>query len=54
MSPFRPTLKRQGNTPVTEPVDDAALHGRYQVEQAKACLASLSPERRAELEREWL
>jgi hypothetical protein len=39
--------------PFTEPQDDAALFSRRNVELARQHLASLPPERRAQLEREW-
>jgi hypothetical protein len=52
MTLFRPIPKRQAPV-VIEPSDDAALFGQRQVRLAREHLASLSLERRAQLQREW-
>lgn len=52
MTLFRPIPKRQAPV-IIEPTDDAALFGQRQVRLAREHLASLSPERRAQLQREW-
>ncbi|MDR6511508.1 hypothetical protein J2792_002380 [Novosphingobium capsulatum] len=45
------TLTKPARQP--EPQDDAALFSRRNVELARQHLASLTPERRAQLQREW-
>jgi len=46
LAPIKPRL-------LPEQQDDGALFNRRNVELARAHLASLSPERRAQLQREW-